>query len=257
MSEITVLRPGELDETTLVPLWCRAQCRVLYPELGVGEADAAILSHLRADFSAARQSEPLLYALRQLALTGIAREFLREHPGGTLIDLGCGLDTSLRLVDNGRCRMVYADLPEVIALRRKLIPPEERETYLAADALDARSLEGIDARGGALILMAGLLCHLPEGGVHTLLTGLAGLFPGGTAAFDGLGGAARLFSSGMGVQSYLPGAAALSRWSGIESVQAVKALPESFKTLPRGKRLKLRMLLGSGVLRLYSCRLEA
>ena len=257
MSEVIVLQPGEIDESMLVPLWCRAQCRVLYPQLGIGEADAAILSHLRADFSAARQSEPLLYALRQAALTGIAREFLDAHPDGTLIDLGCGLDASLRLVDNGRCRMVYADTPEVIALRNRLIPPLWRETYLAADALDVGSLAGIDAPGGVLVLMAGLVCHLPEAAVSSLLSGLAGLFPGGEAAFDGLGGAARLFSSGMGVKSYLPGAAALSGLRGMRAVRALKSLPANFSTLPRGKRFKLCLLLGTGVLKLYSCRFDA
>ena len=59
-------------------------------------------------------------------------------------------------------------------------------------------------------MMAGLVCHLQEDAVRTLLSGLAGLFPGGEAAFDGLGGAARLFSSGMDVKSYLPDAGTLS-----------------------------------------------
>ena len=153
--------------------------------------------------------------------------------------------------------MVYADTPEVIALRNRLIPPLWRETYLAADALDLNSLAGIDAPGGVLVLMAGLVCHLQEDAVRTLLSGLAGLFPGGEAAFDGLGGAARLFSSGMGVKSYLPDAGTLSGLRGMSSVRALKTLPENFSTLPRGKRFKLRMLLGTGVLRLYSCRFDA
>ena len=43
----------------------------------------------------------------------------------------------------------------------------------------------------------------------------------------------------------------------MSSVRALKTLPANFSTLPRGKRFKLRLLLGTGVLRLYSCRFDA
>ncbi len=254
MSEMPVIASPDLWQT-LVPLWCRAQCCVLYPYLGVGALDAEIISRLRADFSVARQSEPLLYALRQDVMLSRVRRCLDKHPEAVLVDLGCGLDTLLRRADNGRCRMIYVDTPEVMRLRAALLPPGERETYIAGDARNLSSLEGLDASGGACVVMSGLLCHLGPEENRALLRALAVLFPGCTAVFDGLGRLSRPLSGGMGIRSRLPGESGLRRWDGVESAEAVKRLPESYSALPRLKRAKLRTLLALGVLRLYDCTL--
>ena len=256
MSEPLALHHGDADPSMLIPLWCRAQCRVLYPALGVGEADAEIISGIRADFSLARRSEPLLYALRESLAAGSLGEYLSEHPDAVLIDLGCGLDSALRLADNGRCRMVYADLPGNVGLRRALLPERERETYISCAAPDLSPLAGIDASGGACVLMCGLLCHLTEPDVRALFRSLAELFPGGAAVFDGLGGVSRLFG-GIDVKSRLPGPRATARMEGIASVEALARLPENYAVLPAAKRAKLSALLRLGVLRMYSCTLEA
>ena len=253
MDDVLLVDGGGPEASLILPLWCRARCRMLYPCLGVGDADAELIRHIRADFAAARQSEPLLYALRQDLMAACMASWLENHRDGTLIDLGCGLDTLLRRVDNGECRLVYADLPEAMALRTRLLPPRERETYIAMDARGLSPLSGIS--GDVCIAMGGLLSHFTEKEWRSLLKGLSLLFPGACAAFDGIGRAGMRMARGTGVRSSLPGAAALERLDGVAQARAITRLPAGYRALPFSKRLKLRALLASGVLRFFECRL--
>jgi O-methyltransferase involved in polyketide biosynthesis len=50
------------------------------------------------------------------------KKFIKENPTGTIINLGCGLDTRITRVDNGQLKWIDLDLPEVIDLRRRFFP---------------------------------------------------------------------------------------------------------------------------------------
>ena len=116
-------------------------------------------------------------------------------------------------------------------------------------------LSGVDASRGVCIVMSGLLCHLEPEDVRALLSGLARMFPGARCLFDGNGRALARFSRRAGLRSFLPGAPAVRRWEGVGGVRSLKTLPESFRVLPRLKRLKLALLLRMGVIHFYDCTL--
>ena len=238
--------------TLLIPLWCRARCAIDYPALGVGEADTEVLRSLSADYSQARRTDCALYALRELLLRDAARSFLDEMPRAAIIDLGCGLDTLARSLGGEENARFCVDLPEVIELRRELIPPAAGEAYIAADVRDFAFLKSISAPDGAVFLMGGLLCHLEREHVITLLRTIASDFPGCRLAFDGVGSAARVLD-GKVAASALPDAARLRRECGID-VRAMRALPAEFAALPFGTRARLALLLGCGALRFYRAR---
>jgi hypothetical protein len=52
----------------------------------------------------------------------LANRYLSDHPGCTVINLGCGLDTRFWRINHDQCRYMDLDLPEVIALKRELLP---------------------------------------------------------------------------------------------------------------------------------------
>ena len=237
-------------ESALLPLWCRAKCALEYPALGVGGADAGIIRGLRADFSLARRSDALLYALRELLLAAAAEEYLAGHPRAAIVSLGCGLDTLPRRLGPAHGARIYVDLPEVIALRRRLLPEAEGETYIAADLARGGFREPVPAGDGAFFLMGGLLCHLDAGASAGLLGGLGADYPGAGLAFDGLSPLARRLA---GMASALPGEAELSRRCSL-SVKRVKRLPDAFAAVPAGRRLRLAALLHTGALRFYAGR---
>ena len=62
---------------------------------------------------------------------------LDVQPGMRVLDSGCGLDTRFQRLDDGRLTWVGVDLPEVIALRRRLVPDTDRARTIGRSALAA------------------------------------------------------------------------------------------------------------------------
>ena len=69
----------------------------------------------------------LATAMRQYALAQEVKEYLKDHPNALIVNMGCGLDTTGHLADNGTCRFVNVDFPNVIEVREALIPKERRK----------------------------------------------------------------------------------------------------------------------------------
>jgi O-methyltransferase involved in polyketide biosynthesis len=123
-------------------------------------------------------------ALRALQFDEAVDEFLAFNPDGTVVALGEGLETQFWRVDNGRVHWVTVDLPEVIELRRRLLPAPPRLTALACSALDTRWFDAIDPASPLLITAQGLLMYLRLDDVRALIGACADAFPGGRMVFD-------------------------------------------------------------------------
>ncbi|MGX8904227.1 class I SAM-dependent methyltransferase [Streptomyces netropsis] len=110
-------------------------------------------------------------------------EFLRAHPGATVVALGEGLETQFWRVDNGTVRWLSVDLPEALALRRSVLPHGSRQPTLACSATDPRWTEHV---GGSpvLIVAQGLLMYLSPADTASLIRLCAGRFPRGVLLAD-------------------------------------------------------------------------
>ncbi|MFJ9523502.1 class I SAM-dependent methyltransferase [Kitasatospora sp. NPDC101801] len=112
------------------------------------------------------------------------RRFLREHPDGTVVSLGEGLETQFWRVDNGRVRWLAVDLPEVAEVRQQLLPDAPRHRTLPCSATDERWMDEVDPSHGVLIIAQGMFMYLPSDVVHLLIAGCAARFPGAELIFD-------------------------------------------------------------------------
>lgn len=130
------------------------------------------------------------HALRVLCLDGEVRRFMADHPGGTVVALGEGLETQFWRVDDGKVRWLTVDLPETVAVREQLLPQEPpRRPTVARSALDLSWMDEVDtaaAAKGVLVTAQGLLMYLPERDVKSLIAACAERFPGGRFLFDAL-----------------------------------------------------------------------
>lgn len=122
--------------------------------------------------------------MRQNDLAFEVREYLKGHPEAAVVNLGCGLDSTGKSCDNGRCRTYNLDFPEVIAVRNALLPAGEREENIPCDLNDTSWFEKIDASGGAVFLAAGVFYYFLKEQVRALVQGMAAAFPGGVLVFD-------------------------------------------------------------------------
>jgi O-methyltransferase involved in polyketide biosynthesis len=147
-----------------------------------------LVGQLHYDFSGVQRlkDEQVNYVLRMREFDRLARVFLAEHPGGVIVDLGCGLDTRFERIDNGRVEWYGLDLPEVIELRKELLDETPRSHFIGCSVLDNAWLEPVSVHGQRpfLFLAEGVFMYLEGAQVKSLVLTLRDRFPGAELAFD-------------------------------------------------------------------------
>lgn len=153
----TSIQLSGVPETLLIPLYMRARdAREAEPYLGDTIA-ADTVAKIDYDFTK-WDDITLSYwgcVARAKRMDDEVRRFLAAEPDAVVISIGSGLDTRFQRVDNGRVRWYDLDFPEVIKLRRQLLPPETaRQTCIAASALDPNWPQEVDAAGREVLLVS-------------------------------------------------------------------------------------------------------
>jgi O-methyltransferase involved in polyketide biosynthesis len=123
-------------------------------------------------------------ALRARTFDREVRRFLHDHPDGTVVALGEGLETQFWRVNNGHVRWLSVDLPPVMELRRQLLPESPRLELLGSSVVDGAWLDEIDGKTGVLVTAQGLLMYLRPDDVRKLVAGCAGRVRDGALLFD-------------------------------------------------------------------------
>ncbi|MFF3753667.1 class I SAM-dependent methyltransferase [Streptomyces sp. NPDC002018] len=123
-------------------------------------------------------------ALRVRTFDIAVRHFLAEHPDGTVVALGEGLETRFWRVDNGRMSWLTVDLPETAAVRGRLLPDGDRRRTFPCSALDPAWPDQVGTAHGVLVTAQGLLMYLRPPEVREVIATCAERFPGGALVFD-------------------------------------------------------------------------
>ena len=186
------IEKNTVQETLIIPLYARKMCSELYPNLYRDETALQLVGAVDYDFSALeKKSQSLMQrfgflevAMRQNDLAYEVREYLKTHPNAAVVNLGCGLDSTGRVCDNGKCKIYNLDFPDVIAARNELLPAGEREENIPCDLNNTAWFEEIDASGGAVFFAAGVFYYFLKEQVKTLVRAMAKAFPGGVLVFD-------------------------------------------------------------------------
>ena len=186
------IEKNTVQETLVIPLYGRKMCTQLYPALYRDETAARLIDRIDYDFSLLEKRSGSLMqrfgslevAMRQTDLAFEVRDYLKAHPRAAVVSLGCGLDDTGRRCDNGTCRIVNIDLPDVIRVRDELLPPGEREENIGCDLNDTAWFDRIDAADGAVFFAAGVFYYFLRGQVEALVKKMADAFPGGVLVFD-------------------------------------------------------------------------
>ena len=130
-------RLGAVQETLFIPLAGRARAsRGRRPVLRDPKAVEMMAS---IDYDAAkygRGAGGTVTVLRTAIFDFWVRAFLDEHPAGTVVEIGTGLNTRFERVDNGAVHWIDLDLPDTIELRRAFFADTDRRRMVAASVLD-------------------------------------------------------------------------------------------------------------------------
>ncbi len=152
------LKFGDIQETALIPLAIKAS-ETARPNARIRDEKAkAIIDALGVDVS---KYDPFLSHEGVVARTIMFRDTLKgllaKYPDAVCVNLGCGFDDKFSQVDNGRLQWFDVDLPDQIAVRRKVFQDRDRCTMLDGDALDGAWTKALPKANMYLIVVEGVL----------------------------------------------------------------------------------------------------
>lgn len=124
------------------------------------------------------------HAVRSQIFDEAVRPWMAAHPGGTVVELGCGLETQFQRLDDGCVRWLCVDVPEAIEIRERFLAPGGRCRHLRRSALDPAWMDEVDPGRGVFVTAQGLLMYFEEYETRALLTAILDRFPGVDIMFD-------------------------------------------------------------------------
>ncbi|HUX14301.1 MAG TPA: class I SAM-dependent methyltransferase [Spirochaetia bacterium] len=224
-----------VERTMLLPLWGRytestkengllkdEKCVTIVEQLGIDLADLA---------KGQNPGSRLAWVARAFNIDLELRRLLSGGAETTVVNLGCGLDTSFyRLHDRTSIVWYDVDLPHVIALRRELIGKDPANRTIAGSVLNADTYRGIHVREGLIVLAVGLLYYFSEAEVRRIFESIVALAePSGhaTLVIDFCSGRGVVMANKSVVQDF-PGARMI--WSA-EGEDDLRALHEGFRVV--------------------------
>lgn len=224
-----IIQKGTVQETLIIPLYGRKMAMDMFPDLFHDKECQVLFERIDYKFESMGQNKSkigaLMAATRQYDMASVCRDYLKKHPNACVVNIGCGLDTTFRQVDNGTAKGYNIDFPDVIAARNELLPVRERETNIASDVMDFSWFEQIDYRkeDGIVFFASGVFYYFKKEDVKKLFTAMADYFRGGRIVFDatnasGLKGMAKTWlepseMQNIGVYFSIDDEAELKTWS--------------------------------------------
>ena len=154
----------------------------------VDKAAVQIIESLDYDFSTIAANTHVLsqlaWIMRSICIDKAITRFLKKYPNASIVNIGCGLDTTFERIDNGSVTWYDLDLPDVIDLRRTFMHETARRKFIASSFLEDAWLREIKRSEPMLFIAAGVFYYFEEPDIKAFLIKLANLFPGSEIVFD-------------------------------------------------------------------------
>lgn len=175
---------GDVQETLLIPLYGRAQETQRGRGWLADPRAVEIVEAIDYDFSKLESPSLLGSVLRGTIYDHWVASFLDEHPTGTVVEIGAGLNTRYERLDNGKARWLEIDLPDAMELRRRFFDDTPRRTMHAGSIVDEDWIALAHALPSPWCFVSeAVIMYLPEGEVRTSLGHIA-TFGGSTLLID-------------------------------------------------------------------------
>ena len=189
-----------VQETLLLPLWGRAKLSREGNPILVDPKAVEIVENLDYDFDRLDKNIPTFVNLISLARARMfddtVKNFMLKHPSAVVVNLGCGLDTTFFRVDNGLIRWYDIDLPDVIEIRKQLIPETDRSHCIAQSIFDMEWAKGINSiPNDILFFSGGVFPYFHENEIKQLFSDMANYFPGSEIVFDTVSNLGKFFAN--------------------------------------------------------------
>ena len=182
MSEKVTL--SGVPETMLQTVYARARESATRGAITDKKAEE-IIGKLHYDFSLAEKDTAMRSGViaRTIVLDKLVNAFLAAHPGAIVVNIACGLDTRCYRIA-GFSHWYNLDLPETIAVRKKLLPESGAISQIALSAMDDWGGQIAESGVSALIVIEGLTMYLTQADVQRIFAVIARRFSRATVLVE-------------------------------------------------------------------------
>ncbi len=178
-----------VQRTLLLPLWSRSRLTVEGNSVLLDPRSVNIVKNIQYDFGQIDRCLPyslqIMNLVRAKMFDNAIVRFLVEHPRAIVANLGAGLDTTFSRVDNGSLIWYDIDLPDVIHLRRQLIPETDRSHCISESLFEMEWVRHFkQSENGVFFVSGGVLEYFNKQTVRKFFKDVAARLPGSQIVFN-------------------------------------------------------------------------
>ncbi len=167
-----------VEDTLFVPMLGRIYANERFPHILRDQKALELKKKLPNDLKGQNtqtQYTLMAGAVRSANMDRYINDFIKRHPDGVIVELGCGLETAFYRNDNGRTLWYEVDLLNVIEYRKNLLGTHERDRTIVADAFGEEWIQQIRAENPTaplLVTASGLFYYFEQDKVLGLFRNL-------------------------------------------------------------------------------------
>lgn len=179
---------GNIQKTLFMPVWARAVETIKRKPILTDSAAVQIIDSVDFDFT---QMSKNLKEINQIAWIArckrfdlIIRDFIKNNPNATIVNIGCGLDTTYERIGDQSIIWYDLDLPDVIELRKKFLKETDKRKFIASSFLDTNWFNMIPSYDKILFISTGVFVYFNESEIKYFIIKVADRFHGSKLFFD-------------------------------------------------------------------------
>lgn len=179
---------GDIQKTLFMPVWARAVETQKRNPLLIDKTAVEIIGSVDFDFNSMYDNIPEISQISWIArckrFDMVVEDFLQRYPHGTIVNIGCGLDTSYERINNSSVLWYDLDLPDVIALKMNFANETENRIFLGSSFFETQWFDEIKVIEKVLFISAGVYVYFEEAEIRAFILRVADRFRDSEMFFD-------------------------------------------------------------------------
>jgi O-methyltransferase involved in polyketide biosynthesis len=188
MSAKIKVQLGDIQKTLFMPVWARAVETKKKKPILTDNTAVEIIETVDYDFSRMSENIPeisqIAWVARCKRFDLIVNDFINKYPDGTVVNIGCGLDTTYERINSSSVQWYDLDLPDVIELKKKFVKETGNRKFISGSFLNTEWFNDIVINNKVLFISTGVFVYFEEKEIKDFLLKVADRFNESELFFD-------------------------------------------------------------------------
>lgn len=175
-----------VEDTLYIPLIARIYASMRFSDFFYDKR-AILLKQYIPENNIEKNSIEYFYmasVCRQKTIDKKIIEFLSNNEKSNVVFLGCGLETAYNRINNSKDNFYQVDLPNVIDIRKKVLPEGKNEKLIKGDLFNLEWVKEIDVSLPTLIVASGVFQYFEKNKIIELIKNMKNLISKAELVFD-------------------------------------------------------------------------